>query len=126
MAHFILEYSSNLNKSAIDISGLFEKLHHCVVNTGLFPIAGLRSRAYPSEDYRVADGNPNFGFAHLKFHIGPGRSDHDKENALSLLTDIIKDHFNPIIKKQGIAISFEITELPQTLRVNINNLRNYL
>ena len=65
MAHFILEYSANLAKEKLALPGLFSKLHDEAVNSGLFPLAGIRSRAYRTEEFRVANGDPGFGFVHL-------------------------------------------------------------
>lgn len=126
MAHFILEYSSNLDSQSLALKALFEKLHAAAVESKLFPLAGIRSRAHRCEDFRVADGNPAYGFVHLQVKIGTGRSDEEKESATQLFFDTLCQHLQGIYDHQGLAISFEMTELPAVLKCNQNNLRSYL
>ena len=74
MAHFVFEYSDNLglNKDQKDIQTLFAGLHKAAEKTGLFPLKGIRSRAFCCEDYRLADGNPELCFAHLEVKLVQG------------------------------------------------------
>ena len=81
MAHFILEYSANLDSTALALNPLFEKLHRAALGTGLFPLAGIRSRAHRCEHFRVADGNPEYSFVHLQVKIGAGRTEEEKQAA---------------------------------------------
>jgi 5-carboxymethyl-2-hydroxymuconate isomerase len=126
MAHFILEYSSNLDSKELSLDTLFEKLHAAAVDSKLFPLAGIRSRAHRCEDFRVADGNPAYAFVHLQVKIGCGRTNDEKESATQLFFDTLCNHLQAIYDNQGLAISFEMTELPTTLKCNQNNLRSYL
>ena len=125
MAHLILEYSANLDEN-LHIQALFENLIETAVATTLFPLAGIRCRAHRSEQYRIADGNPDFGFVHLHVRIGRGRSEEEKHSAAKALFDCLTDHLQKLYEQQGLAISFEMTELPESLKYNQNNLRNYL
>jgi 5-carboxymethyl-2-hydroxymuconate isomerase len=126
MAHFIIEYSANLEQAPLAIDRLFEKLHQGALDTGLFPLAGIRSRAHRCEHFRVADGNSDYGFVHLQVKIGAGRTDEEKQSAANVFFAILSDHLKALHDNQGMAISFEMTELPVTLKYNQNNLRNYL
>ncbi len=73
MAHFIVEYSANLPREQIDPQVLLGKLIEAAVQTGIFPQAGCRGRAYASEDFFVADGRAEFAFVHLQVRMGAGR-----------------------------------------------------
>jgi len=126
MAHFILEYSSNLDPGKLDLDALFEKLHLAAVNTTLFPLAGIRSRAHRCEHFRIADGDAKHGFVHLQVKLGAGRSEEEKQAAAKSFFEVLGSHLDPIYEHQGLAISFEMTELPVTLKYNKNNLRDYL
>ena len=44
MAHFIVEYSANLD-GELDVQQLFKTMHAAVMETGVFPIGGIRFRA---------------------------------------------------------------------------------
>ena len=126
MAHFILEYSSNLDSKNLALDVLFEKLHQSAIDTTLFPLAGIRSRAHCCDDYRIADGNPSYAFVHLEVKLGAGRSDDEKSSAAEEFFNTLSQHLDAIYQQQGLAISFEMNELPVTLKYNKNNLREYL
>lgn len=126
MAHFILEYSANLKPDELDLNTLFEKLHQAALATKLFPLAGIRSRAHRCEHFRIADGDATYGFVHLHVKLGAGRSDAEKKAAAESFFDVLGSHLNPIYEQQGLAISFEMNELPSILKYNKNNLRNYV
>jgi 5-carboxymethyl-2-hydroxymuconate isomerase len=126
MAHFILEYSANLDSAALALNPLFEKLHQAAVDTGLFPLGGIRSRAHRCEHFRVADGNPAYSFVHLQVKIGAGRTEEEKQAAAKSFFSVLSEHLNTLYEQQGMAISLEMTELPVALKYNQNNLRDYL
>jgi len=126
MAHFVLEFSDNLKQSDSDIQQLFDALHRAAEATGLFPIKGIRSRAYQCEHYRMADGNPDHGFAHLEVKLGAGRSIEDRKSASDIFFGVLCQHFDGHISRQGMAISFEMKELEPVLKFNKNNIHDYL
>ena len=125
MPHFILEYSANLDES-IDIPELLKTLSEAAVETELFPLAGIRCRAHRCEHFRIADGNPNFGFLHLQIKIGVGRSEEAKKEAAGSIFKAMSPVLQPLSDRQGLAISFEMSELPTILKYNKKNLRDYL
>ena len=125
MAHFIVEYSANLDENRLDLNGLFAKLHRAAVKTKLLPLAGLRSRAYRCEHFYVADGASQFGFVHLEFKLSSGRCPEKKQLIADALFATLTDHLQHIYDTQGLAISFEMSELP-AIKANKNNLRDYL
>ena len=57
MPHQIIEYSSNL-ETKIDIDGLVAALHNRAAELEPLPLAGLRTRAFGSTQFRVADSDP--------------------------------------------------------------------
>ena len=126
MAHFILEYSKNLSANELKLDELFQNLHNAAIGTGLFPLAGLRSRAHPCDDYRVADGDSSFAFVHLEVRLGPGRTDEEKQTAADAIFQALSQSLDDCYQQRGLAISFEMNELPETLKFNQNNLRAYL
>ena len=125
MPHFILEHSGNLTNGSLDLDVLFERLVDKAVGTGIFPLAGIRCRAHNCEHFRVADGTVSFGFVHLHVRIGSGRSEEQKSSAAKILFGVLTDHLSELYESQGLAISFELTELP-VHKFNKNNLRDYL
>ncbi|MEM7077512.1 MAG: 5-carboxymethyl-2-hydroxymuconate isomerase [Pseudomonadota bacterium] len=125
MAHFILEYSTNLNGEQFVSRDLLARIVEAAVATEIFPRAGCRARAHPCEDFYVADGRETFAFVHLQVRMGAGRSAAEKNSAQEALVAVLEDYCRPIAADQGLAISFELTELPEH-KSNINNIREYL
>ncbi len=125
MPHFILEYSANLDND-LDFANLFETLTNTAVATTFFPLAGIRCRAHRCEHYRLADGNPDFGFVHLQVKLGAGRTDEQQKSAADAIFAALKDQLRPLYEQRGLAISFAMSELPVILKYNHNNLRNYI
>ena len=125
MPHFILEHSGNLTNESLDLDALFTLLIDEAVGTGIFPLAGIRCRAHNCEYFRVADGTATFGFVHLHVRIGSGRTEEQKANAAKVLFSVLTEHLSVLYESQGLALSFELSELP-THKFNQNNLRDYL
>ena len=126
MAHFILEYSDNLQQDDASIQSLFAALHDAAVETGLFPLKGIRSRAYCSSQYRLADGNPDHGFAHLEVKLGTGRTMEERQLAADSFFKVFCHHFATQFSTRGVALSFEMKELEPVLKFNKNNVQDFL
>lgn len=124
--HFVLEYSDNIDRDTLAPQALFAALHERALATGLFPLKGIRSRAYACRDYRLADGNPAHMFVHLTALIGSGRSEQEKEAAARALFEVYEGHFAPCFERRGVALSFEMKELEPVLKYNRNNIEQYL
>ncbi len=122
MAHFIYEYSANLPKELLDLAGLMEKMHVAAADSGVFPLAGLRSRAIRCEDFRVGDGNPDNGFVNLSVKAGRGRDLSTRMDIGRTLFDILIAHLQPLFDRQGLAVSFEMRELDEHVKFNQKNI----
>ncbi len=118
MAHFIYEYSANLPADILDLPGLMEKMHALAAETGVFPLAGIRSRAIRCEDYRVADGAPDKGFINLSMKVGHGRDTETRLACGQQLFDTMITHLQPLLDQQPVAVSFEMRELEELVKFN--------
>ena len=72
MPHFTIEYSGNLD-ARVDMSKVVEVVRKAAVETGIFPLGGIRVRAMRCEHYAIADGNPQLGFLAMVLRLGEGR-----------------------------------------------------
>ena len=122
MAHFIYEHSANLPKNLLDLPGLMEKMHNAAAESGVFPLAGLRSRAICCEDFRVGDGNPENGFVNLSLKVGRGRDLPTRMEIGQTLFDLMINHLQPLFDRQGLAVSFEMRELDEHVKFNKKNI----
>ncbi|TXH71123.1 MAG: 5-carboxymethyl-2-hydroxymuconate delta-isomerase [Thiothrix sp.] len=126
MAHFVLEYSDNISNEVLNLQRLFADLHQAAMDTGIFPLKGIRSRAYACQDYRLADGNPEHMFVHLTVLLGAGRSLEERETAAKSFFSVLENHFASCFETRGGAMSFEMKELEPVLKYNKNNIQDYL
>lgn len=122
MAHFIYEYSANLPEEQLDLPGLMDKMHTAAAASGIFPLAGLRSRAISCEEFRVGDGNPDHGFVNLSMKVGRGRDLDTRLEIGQTLFDILIEHLQPIFDSRGLAVSFEMRELEEHVKFNHKNI----
>lgn len=126
MAHFVLEYSSNLDSDTLALQALFRKLHDSAAASGIFPLKGIRSRAYCCEHYRLADGNPEHAFVHLQVLVGAGRDEATRQRVAEEFFALLQQHLAPLFAQRGLALSFELKELEPVLKFNKNNIQDYL
>jgi 5-carboxymethyl-2-hydroxymuconate isomerase len=71
MPHFTLEYSANLD-ARVDMGKVVEVVRKAAVETGIFPLGGIRVRAIRCEHFAIADGQPDFGFLDMVLRLGEG------------------------------------------------------
>src|ERR1700691_2360224 len=72
MPHFSIEYSANLD-ARVDMAKVVEVVRKAAVETGIFPLGGIRVRAVRCEHYAIGDGNPECGFLDMVLRLGEGR-----------------------------------------------------
>ncbi len=111
MPHAIVEYSANL-RDAADIPGLLQVIAARLRDSGgVFPLGGIRVRAYAAEDYVIADGTaPDDAFIHVTVKIGAGRPDDFKRRFFGALFEAIKAHCAPLSARRGLALSLYVEE----------------
>src|SRR6187551_427141 len=73
MPHVLVEYSSNL-EDAVSIRKLIDDLHITMIESGLFDLSAIRTRALPRSVFRIADGKPENLFLHIIARIRSGRT----------------------------------------------------
>ena len=121
MPHLIIEYSSNLS-TKLEIQRLVDRVHAAALETGMFKLGAVRTRAATRDIYRIADGHPDNGFVHLVLRIAQGRESQVKRRAGEASCDAICQELQPLFETPPLGISFEIQEIEQTLSCTNNNL----
>ena len=124
MPHIIIEYSANLDELT-DIEALVDAVHRAALDDGLPPLDALRTRAQSRRHYRIADGNPAYGFVSVTARIGPGREPATVERFLGRLIDTVDDVLTPLLPCHPVALSAEVQFIDPALRVNRNHIRTH-
>lgn len=107
MPHFTIEYSANLD-AMIDIAAACETVRKAAVETGVFPLGGIRVRAIRCEHYSIADGRPNLGFLDMVLRIGEGRDLATRQRAGAQVFTALSGFLDPVFASGPFALSFDI------------------
>ncbi len=121
MPHFILEYSANI-KDELNLDGLFKALHETAMETGVFPLGGIRFRALRCDDYLIADADPENAFIHMSAKIGHGRAIEVRKAAGEKMFNALVEQLADLYDRRPLAVSFELSELTPGLSFKKNNI----
>ena len=107
MPHFTIEYSANLD-ARVDMGKVVELVRKAAVETGIFPLGGIRIRAVRCEHFAIADGRPEYGFLDMVLRLGEGRDLAARKKAGEHIFRILSDHLEPIFAASLFALSFDM------------------
>ena len=107
MPHFTIEYSANLDKR-IDMGAVVELVRRAAVETGIFPLGGIRVRAVRCEHFAIADGNAQFGFLDMVLRLGEGRDLATRKKAGEHIFRALSTHLDPVFANGKFALSFDM------------------
>jgi 5-carboxymethyl-2-hydroxymuconate isomerase len=107
MPHFTIEYSGNLD-ARVDMAKVVEIVRKAAVETGIFPLGGIRVRAIRCEHYAIADGQPNFGFLDMVLRLGEGRDLAARQKAGEYIFKALSSHLDPVFAGSQFALSFDM------------------
>jgi 5-carboxymethyl-2-hydroxymuconate isomerase len=107
MPHFTIEYSANLDQR-LDMTEIVEVVRRAAIETGIFPLGGIRVRAIRCEDYAIADGNPDLGFLDMVLRLGEGRDLATRKKAGEHVFKVLSAHLDPVFAQSKFALSFDM------------------
>ncbi len=125
MPHISIEYSGNLD-NIIDVSGLCETLRVAGIETGVFPMPGIRVRAYRADHYAIADGDPKHGFIDISVRLREGRPQEAKEAATACLFAAARSFLAEAFTENSIALSLEMRDIDAGLSPKAGTIREHL
>ena len=107
MPHFTIEYSANLD-DRVDIGKTCEVVRKAAVETGIFPLGGIRVRAVRCEHFAIADGNPKLAFLDMVLRLGEGRDLATRQKAGEHVFKALSAHLDPVFAETKFALSFDM------------------
>lgn len=125
MPHFSIEYSANLEEM-VDIAALCDHLRRAAIETGVFPMPGVRVRAFRADYVSVADGDPKHAFLDLSIRLRGGRTPEDKSRATAHVFEALKDFMAPALSRHSIALSVEMRDIDPELSPKTGTIRDHL
>lgn len=125
MPHLTIEYSANLEPD-VAMQALVDTVHQAAVETGVFPLGGIRTRAAARRHFRLADGDPAHAFVHVELRIAPGRDEATRERVGAHVFAALTSALAPVAAARGLAISFELQEITPAWSARLNNIHDRL
>jgi len=125
MPHFTIEYSGNLDK-LVDIGAVVELVRKTAVETGIFPLGGIRVRAVRCEHYAIADGRPDHAFLDMVLRLGEGRDLAARQKAGEHIFKALSAWLDPVFAKDKFALSFDMQINDKDTSWKRNNIHDAL
>ena len=121
MPQLLVEYSANLDR-VLDIPRLVAAVHAAALETGVFPVGGIRTRAERRDIYAIADGHPDNGFVHVQARIGTGRTPEVRQTAAEHIFAAVKSETAKAFVSRPLGLTLEIVEIDPVGSLKHNNL----
>jgi 5-carboxymethyl-2-hydroxymuconate isomerase len=125
MPHFTIEYSANLD-GRLDMSAVCEVVRKAAVETGIFPLGGIRVRAIKCEHYEIADGGKDLAFLDMVLRIGEGRDLATRKKAGEHVFQALSRHLDPVFASSKFALSFDMQINDKETSWKRNNIHDAL
>ena len=125
MPHFQIDYSANLEQR-LDIAGLCRALRDAAMETGVFPLAGIRVRATACTHVVMADGNPEHAFLDLSIRLRAGRSAADRKRASDHIFAAAEAYCADVLATSSFMLSCEMRDIDPALSPKASSIRRYL
>jgi 5-carboxymethyl-2-hydroxymuconate isomerase len=125
MPHFTIEYSANLD-ALVDMADVVEVVRQAAVETGIFPLGGIRVRAIRCESYAIADGHPQLGFLDMVLRLGEGRDLPTRKKAGEHIFRALSAHLDPVFARSHFALSFDMQINDKETSWKRNNIHDAL
>ena len=125
MPHLSIEYSANLEE-VVDMGAFCEALRVAGIETGVFPMPGIRVRAFRADHYAIADGDDKHGFIDISVRLREGRPKEKKETATEHLFAAARTFLASALETQSIALSLEMRDIDADLSPKAGTIRDHL
>jgi len=125
MPHFHIDYSANL-EARLEISGLLTVLRDAAMETGIFPLAGIRIRATACDHWIIADGNPDHAFLDISIRLRAGRSAEAKKQATGHIFAAAEAFCADVMATSSFMLSLEMRDIDPELSPKASSIRKYL
>lgn len=125
MPHLTIEYSQDLD-TQVEMSELCRQLAQEIATIGLYPLGGIRVRAYPTVHVAIADLHEKNNFVDMVFRIGQGRNNEDKKRTGNRLMAVAERFFAKQLDTGFFMLSLEIVEIQSHFSWKVNSVHQRL
>ena len=125
MPHITIDYSANLEPE-VDIAALCDLLRRAAIETGEFPVAGVRVRAFAARHVSIADGNPDHGYIDIGVRLRGGRDLVTRERATAHIFAAAEGFLAHVMARRSLALSLEMRDIDPALSPKTGSIRDHL
>jgi len=125
MPHFHIDYSANLEQR-LNIAELLTVIRDAAMETGVFPLAGIRIRATACDHWLIADGNPDHAFLDISIRLRAGRLDEAKKQATQHIFAAAEAFCADVMATSSFMLSLEMRDIDPELSPKASSIRKYL
>ncbi len=125
MPHFVVDYSANM-EDRTDIAGLCHQLRLAAIETGVFPMAGIRVRAIRADHVSIADGDPANGYVDISVRLRGGRDLQTRKDATASIFAAAERFLAAAMNEHPIALSMEMRDIDPELSPKSGSIRKFL
>ncbi len=125
MPHFHIDYSANLEER-MDIAAFCECIRMAAIETGIFPLAGIRVRAIRANHVVMADGNPDHAYLDLSIRLRAGRTVQAKTEATAHIFAAAEAFCADVQATSSFMLSLEMRDIDPALSPKTSSIRQYI
>lgn len=107
MPHLRIEYSAGLAEK-VEIDALCRTAYQAMIEAGIFPLGGIRVRAFCADHAIIADDHPDNDFAACILTVGAGRDTATLQRAGDMLFAAMQAHLAGLLADPHFALSLDI------------------
>ena len=120
MPHLSFEYSPDL-RNQCDLGDFARSLRDAMLETGVFPLAGIRVRGHACDISVVADESADFHFIHMTCKIGTGRDEPTRIAATEAIYAAAENWVGAHLANVPLALSLTLDEMNPATSINRRN-----
>jgi len=90
MPNLVMEYSNSVDER-VNVQGLLEDLHQVALQSGLFDVGSVKSRALRCHNWLIGDEADSVDFIHISFELLDGRTAEQKRDLSRQLMTVLQE-----------------------------------
>jgi 5-carboxymethyl-2-hydroxymuconate isomerase len=124
VSHILIEHSSNLRRQ-LNLPRFVEAIRQAALATGIFPLGGMRTRAFECAPYCNAGRHPDNTFVHLSVNVGEGRDHATRRQACEDIFAAACEQLREVHAREPLGISVEMQERDPDFSLKQSNISDY-
>ncbi|MGA1613520.1 MAG: 5-carboxymethyl-2-hydroxymuconate isomerase [Lutimaribacter sp.] len=125
MPHITVDYAPNLEPD-VDIAALCDLLRCAAIETGVFPISGVRVRAFAATYVSIANGADQHGYIDISLRLRGGRDLELRQKATAHIFGLAEAFLAPVMARRSLALSFEMRDIDPQLSPKTGSIATFL